>query len=176
MYCAHFLFLPSIRAETYWFGGTAWFSLESCSIYAFAFIAINHRSLVCEVKFEIKCFALRSNAFQFKNNKEEPKYVSIPLFWLLSRINKKNKADQHDPRRPCKKCKHLKLKLSGSLLAAELSLLLSSDSLLPLSFLENSCTSMSEKSASTFTSIKLKLLLLSSSEPKIALIRRQPYW
>ena len=40
---------------------------ESCSIYAFAFIAINHRSLVCEVKFEIKCFALRSNAFQFKN-------------------------------------------------------------------------------------------------------------
>ena len=184
MHCTHFLFVPSIQAETYWFEGTAWFSLESCSIYAFAFIAINHRSLVCEVKFEIKCFVLRSNAFRFKNEsitnkyiKEEPKYVSIPLFWLLPQTNKKNEADQHDPRRPCEKSKHLKLKLSGSSLAVELlSLLLSSDSLSPLSSLENSCTSMSDKSASTFISLKLKLLLLSSSEPKIALIRRRPYW
>ena len=184
MHCTHFLFLPSIQAETYWFGGTAWFSLESCSIYAFAFIAINRRSLVWEVKCEIKCLVLRSNAFRFTNKsitnkyiKEEPKYVSIPLFWLLPRTNKKNEADQHDPRRPCKKCKHLKLKLSGSSLAIELlSLLLSSDSLSLLSSLENSCTSMSDKSASTFTSLKLKLLLLSSSEPKIALIRRRPYW
>ena len=96
MHCMHFLFLPSIRAETYWFGGTAWFSLESCSIYAFAFIARNHRLLVlvCEVKFEIKCFALQSNTFWFKNKsitkkyiKKKPKYVSIPLFWLPSTIH-----------------------------------------------------------------------------------------
>ena len=184
IHCTHFLFLPSIRAETYWFEGTAWFSLESCSIYAFALIALNHRSLVCEVKFEIKCFALRSNAFRFKNKsitnkymKEEPKYVSIPPLWLLLRTNKKNEADQHVPRRPCEKCKHLKLKLSGSSLAVELlSLLLSSDSLSPLSSLENSCTSMSDNSASTFKSVELKLLLLSPSGPKIALIRRRPYW
>ena len=69
MHCTHFLFLPFIQAETYWFEGTAWFSLESCSIYPFAFIARNHQSLVleCEVKFEIKCFALQSNTFWFKN-------------------------------------------------------------------------------------------------------------
>ena len=46
-----------------------------------------HVLVTTEVKFEIKCFALRSNAFRFKNKsitnkyiKEEPKYVSIPLF------------------------------------------------------------------------------------------------
>ena len=157
---------------------------EACSIYAFAFIAINHRSLVCEVKFEIKCSALRSNAFWFKNKsitnkyiKGEPKYWSIPLFSLLPWTYKKNEADQHNPRRRCKKCKHVKLKLLGSSLAVELlSLLLSSGSLSLLSSLENSCTSMSDKSASTFTSLKLELFLLSSSEPKIALIRRRPYW
>ena len=120
MHCMHFLFLPSIQAETYWFGGTAWFSLESCSIYAFAFIARNHwlLVLVCEVKFEIKCFALQSNTFWFKNKsitkkyiKKKPKYVSIPLFWLPPRIYKKDEADKHDPRHPCQNFKHPKLKL-----------------------------------------------------------------
>ena len=140
LYCTHFLFCPPYKLKhidlRVQHGSV-------CSIYAFAFIAINHRSLVCEVKFEIKCFPLRSNAFRFNNKsitnkciKEKPKYVSILLFWLLPRTNKKNEADQHDPRRPCEKCKHLKLKLSGSSLAVELSLLLSSDSLSPLSSIE----------------------------------------
>ena len=41
---------------------------------------------------------------------------------------------------------------------------------------ENSCTSMSDKSVSTFTSLKLKLLLLSlMSEPNITLIQWQQY-
>ena len=181
----HFVLLHFVSQTTVsQFGGTAWFSLESCSIYAFAFTAINHRLLVCKIKFEIKCFALRSNAFWFKNKsvtnnyiKEKPKYVSIPLFWLLPWTKKKNEADQHDPRHLCEKCKHLKLKLSGSSLVVELLLLLlSSDSLSPLSSLKNSCTFMSDKSTSTFTTLKLKLLLLSLSEPKIAWIRRRPYW
>ena len=61
------------------------------------------------------------------------------------------------------------LELTDALFAVDsLSLLLSSDSLLPLFSLGNSCTSKSDKSASTFTSLKLKLLLLSSSEPEIA--------
>ena len=117
MHCMHFLFLPFIQAETYWFEGTAWFSLESCSIYPFAFIARNHQSLVleCEVKFEIKCFA---NTFWFKNKSitkkyitKKPKYVSIPLFWLPPSTYKKNEADQHDPCHLCENFKHLKLKL-----------------------------------------------------------------
>ena len=70
----------------------------------------------------------------------------------------------------------LAISQSSSLAIELLLLLLSSDSLLPLSSSENYCTSdKSDKSVSTFTSLKLKLLLLSLSEPKIALIRRQQY-
>ena len=118
----------------------------------------------------------RTKALQTNTSKRNQNMYLCHFFDGYPEQNKKNEADQHNPRRPCEKCKHLKLKLSGSSLAVELlSLLLSSDSLSPLSSLENSCTSMSDKSASTFTSLKLKLLLLSSSEPKIALIRRRPY-
>ena len=60
MHCMHFLFLPSIQAETYWFGGIAWFSLEFCSIYAFAFIARNHRWCWC-VRSSLKSSVLPFN-------------------------------------------------------------------------------------------------------------------
>ena len=53
---------------------------------------------MCEVKFEIYRFMLRSNVFWFKKKsitnryiKKKPKYVSIPLFWLPPRAIKRTK-------------------------------------------------------------------------------------
>ena len=65
-------------------------SLQQCALLL--------SKLLCEVKFEIYRFALRSNEFWFKNKgitnryiTKKPKYVSIPLFWLPPRAIKRTR-------------------------------------------------------------------------------------
>ena len=65
-------------------------SLQQCALLL--------SKLLCEVKFEIYRFALRSNEFWFKNKSitnryitKKPKYVSIPLFWLPPRAIKRTR-------------------------------------------------------------------------------------